>query len=353
MEFIMPYALCNKIKNMTPYEPINGDYPIRLDANESFIAPNEMLQQKIQDAVAQVSFNRYPDALASELCKAFSLYYRIGAEYVTAGNGSDELISVIIGSLLQKGDTLITLSPDFSMYRFYGEMAEMNMVTLQKGESLEVNVDDILKAAKDHNAKAIIFSTPCNPTSLVTDKNKVLQLIKSTDMLVVVDEAYMDFSNQSILQEAASFDNVIVLKTCSKAFSSAIRLGFAVANKRITNALRAAKSPYNVNSVTQAIGAVILNEADYNRDCIKQVLQNRTELHYALTELASKKADIIKVYKSETNFIFVELQNAKTTHTALLNKGIVVRCFDHHLRITVGSKDENKILIAALDELLK
>ncbi|SDN44499.1 pyridoxal phosphate-dependent aminotransferase [Acetanaerobacterium elongatum] len=349
----MPYELCEKIKNMTPYEPINGDYSIRLDANESFIAPNKMLQQKIQDAVAQVSFNRYPDALAVELCKAFSLYYRVGVEYITAGNGSDELISVIIGSLLQKGDTLITLSPDFSMYRFYGEMAEMNMVTLKKGESLEVNVDDILKAAKDHSAKAIIFSTPCNPTSLVTDKNEVLRLINSTDMLVVVDEAYMDFSNQSILQEAVSFDNVIVLKTCSKAFSAAIRLGFAVANKRITNALRAAKSPYNVNSVTQAIGAAILNEADYNRDCIKQVLQNRAELYQDLTDLALKKADIIKVYKSETNFIFVELQDAKATHAALMNKGIVVRCFNRHLRITVGSKDENKALVAALDELLK
>lgn len=349
----MPYELCDKIKNMTPYEPICGDYPVRLDANESFIAPDEELRQKIMDAVSGVSFNRYPDALANDLCKAFSLYYGVDSGCVTAGNGSDELISVIIGSMLQKGDTLITLSPDFSMYRFYGEMAEMNMVTLQKDEDLQVNVEDILIAAKEHNAKMVIFSTPCNPTSLVTDRNEVLRLIRSTDMLVVVDEAYMDFSNQSILREAASFENVIVLKTCSKAFSAAIRLGFAVSNKRITNALRAAKSPYNVNSVSQAIGAVILNEADYNHDCISQVLQNRAELYQALTKLASKKSQIIKVYQSDTNFIFAEFQDATAVHTALMNKGIMVRCFSRHLRITVGSKDENNALVTALAELLK
>ncbi len=348
----MPYEICDKLKNMKPYEPISGEYPIRMDANESFITPDEHLKQRIAEAVAQISFNRYPDALATDVCKAFTLYYGVSADCVTAGNGSDELISVIIGSMLQKGDTLLTVAPDFSMYRFYGDMSEANVVTVQKDENLQMDVDVILKAARESNAKALIFSTPCNPTSLVLEKSEVLRLIRSTNMLVIVDEAYMDFSNQSILREVESFDNVIVLKTCSKAFSAAIRLGFAVSNRRITGALRAAKSPYNVNSVTQAIGAVILSEAAYNRACIQRVLQSREQLYSGLLALAATKTDIIRVFKPETNFVFIELRNANACFEALLQKGIVVRHFSKHLRITAGTQDENKALLSALETII-
>ncbi len=348
----MPYEICDKLKNMKPYEPISGEYPIRMDANESFITPDEHLKQRIAEAVTQISFNRYPDALATDVCKAFALYYGVSADCVTVGNGSDELISVIIGSMLQKGDTLLTVAPDFSMYRFYGEMSEVQVVTVQKDENLQMNVDEILKVAQESNAKALIFSTPCNPTSLVLKKSEVLRLIRNTNMLVVVDEAYMDFCNQSILNEVESFDNVIVLKTCSKAFSAAIRLGFAVSNHRITGALRAAKSPYNVNSVTQAIGTVILSEDTYNRSCVQQVLQSREQLYSGLSALAARKTDIIRVFKPETNFVFMELQDANACFEALLQKGIVVRRFSKHLRITAGTQDENKALLTALETVL-
>ncbi|MFA9381890.1 MAG: histidinol-phosphate transaminase, partial [Acetanaerobacterium sp.] len=272
----MAYDICDKLKNLTPYEPISGSYPIRLDANESFMPPDEGLRLRIIETVAGISFNRYPDALAADVCSAFAHRFGVGAEHVTAGNGSDELIALIIGSMLQKGDTLLTLAPDFSMYRFYGELQELRVVTMQKGNDLAVSAEEILAAAKKADAAAIIFSNPCNPTSLVMSVQEVLSLASQTDALVIVDEAYMDFSDQPVVCKAPQLDNVIVLKTCSKAIgAAAIRLGFAISNARITSALRAAKSPYNTDSLSQAIGTILLNEDGYLEKCVKALIRSR------------------------------------------------------------------------------
>ncbi len=350
----MGYELCDKIKHMTPYEPISGSYPIRLDANESFLQPDEMLQLKIIEAVAGVSMNRYPDALAADVCAAFAKRFQVQPENVVAGNGSDELISVIIAGMLQKGEPLLTLAPDFSMYRFYGELQELNLVTLQKGKDLTVTAKEIIKAAKQAGAKAIIFSNPCNPTSLMMDAKDVLELAEQTDALVIVDEAYMDFSDQSILCKAPELDNVIVLKTCSKAMgAAALRLGFAVTNTKIANALRAAKSPYNTDALSQAIGTVLLGEDEYLDYCVSAIKCSRDILYEGLTRLAEfKKNSIIKVYKPQTNFILIELVDAKACFSELLKLGIVVRLMGDCLRITAGTDVENASLLSALAKLL-
>ncbi len=350
----MAYEICDKIKNMTPYEPISGNYPIRLDANESFLQPDEGLQMKLLEAVAGVPMNRYPEALAADVCAAFAKRYRAQPECVVAGNGSDELISVIIGCMLQKGEPLLTLAPDFSMYRFYGELQELNLVTLQKREDLTISAKEIIKAAKEARAKAIIFSNPCNPTSLVMDANDVLEIARQTDALVIVDEAYMDFCDQSILCKVSELDNVIVLKTCSKAMgAAALRLGFAVTNSKIANALRAAKSPYNTDAFSQAMGTVLLGEDEYLDNCILSIKRSRDVLYDGLTRLAEfKKNKIIKVFKPQTNFVLIEMDNAKACFDALLAIGIVVRHMGNFLRITAGTDVENASVLSALAKLL-
>lgn len=350
----MPYELCEKIKTMTPYEPITGSYPVRLDANESFLQPDEHLRLKIMEAALGVELNRYPDALAKKVCDAFAHRFGVSANCVTAGNGSDELISVIIGSLLQKGETLLTLAPDFTMYRFYGQLQETRVVTLQKANDLTVRTEDIVRAANDSGARAIIFSNPCNPTSLVMSAEEVLALARATDALVVVDEAYMDFSDQSILCKAPELDNVIVLKTCSKAMgAAALRLGFAVANERLTNALRAAKSPYNADGISQAVGTVLLSEEGYMEAAVARIRASRDVLYEGLCRLAEFKCDaIITVYVTQTNFVLLRIKDAKACYDRLLEKGIVVRQLGDFLRITAGTEDENAAVVSALAAIL-
>lgn len=172
-------------------------------------------------------------------------------------------------------------------------------------------------------------------------------------MLVIIDEAYMDFGDMSVMDAVNEFDNLIVLRTCSKAVGiAAVRLGFAVSNRRIAKALTAAKSPYNVNSITQQIGATVLQNKQYLKDCIAQIIESRNELYKEICAIAENSSKIIKVYKPETNFVFVKLDGAEQVHKALLEKGIAVRCFKDYLRISAGSKSENSALIKALKEIL-
>jgi histidinol-phosphate aminotransferase len=349
----MGYQLNDKIKNLKPYDPISGYYPIRLDANESFLDISNLMVSKILEASAFTAYNRYPDSRAADLCSSFAAYYRVKEEQVTAGNGSDELISVIYNSFLMKGDTMMTVSPDFSMYRFYASIVEAKCVEYQKNSDLTIDVDDLIAAAKKANAKMILFSNPCNPTSLGLKKTEVRRLITSVNALVVVDEAYMDFWDESLLEEVGDYDNLIILRTCSKAFAMAgIRLGFAVANPTLTNALKAVKSPYNVNSLTQKIGCIILNEREFIHTSIDKIIASRDALYYEMKRIENSHSDEMYVYPSATNFLFIKMKDSKKMYESLLSVGIAVRFMGDCLRITAGSTQENAELVKSFENAI-
>ncbi len=342
----MTYRLNDKIRDLKPYDPITGNYRIRLDANESFIPVPDTVMSKILEAVSLTEYNRYPDSKASELCSQFAAYYHINARNVTAGNGSDELISVICNAFLMKDDVMLTVSPDFSMYKFYSSICETKCIEYQKKPDLTIDVDELILTANEHNVKMILFSNPCNPTSLGLKKADVRRLIDSVKALVVVDEAYMDFWNESLLTEAEDYDNLIILRTCSKAFGMAgIRLGFAVANEALTNALKAVKSPYNVNALTQKIGSILLNEHELTQSSIAKIIASKNQLYSEMERIESSHKGQMHVYPSVVNFILVQLEEAKEMYQSLLNAGIAVRFMGDFLRITAGTREENAELI--------
>lgn len=346
----MAYQLNDKIKNLRPYDPITGNYPIRLDANESFQQIPKQIVSKILEVTAFMSYNRYPDSLAVELCRSFSAHYGVRQEMVTAGNGSDELISVICNTFLMKGEAMMTLIPDFSMYRFYSSIVEAKCIEYQKSSDLSIDVDSLVAYVNKNNVKMLIFSNPCNPTSLGLKKADVRRLITSVNALVVLDEAYMDFWTESLLDEVDSYDNLIILRTCSKAFGMAgIRLGFAVANLTLTNAIKAVKSPYNVNSLTQIIGSIILNENELIHTATAKIIASREMLYTEMKRIESNSNDKIRVYPSVTNFVFIKLAEAKKMYESLLNVGIAVRLMGDYLRITAGSEKENAELVKAFE----
>lgn len=350
----MSYKLNDRIKNLTPYEPIMGDYQIRLDANESFIEMPREITHKVMLESLDIELNRYPDPYATELIRKFGCFYGVCPDYVTAGNGSDELISLLVSTFFLAHEELITLSNDFSMYRIYGDEFGIKTSVFPKNTDLTINVESLIHYANSSKAKGIIFSNPCNPTSICLKKEDVLQLVQSVDCLVIVDEAYMDFGDESVLKYAKDYDNLIVLKTCSKALGlAAIRLGFAVSNEVITTALRAVKSPYNVNTMTQSLGSVVLSEQDYLNSCIEKIIRSRDSLYNGILSLYARYDAIQTVYKTSTNFVFIKTRFAKKLFEELLKRSIAVRHMGEYLRITAGTKQENAALLDQLEEIIR
>jgi histidinol-phosphate aminotransferase len=312
------------------------------------------LKDEIMTAVSALPLNRYPDPYAVKTIKAFSKFYNIPEAFVTAGNGSDELISIIVSCFLEKGDNILTLTPDFSMYAFYSKLYEANVTILPKDEIYNTfSVTNIIDYCNSKDVKAVIFSNPCNPTSLGITREEVIRLIKSVFCLVIIDEAYMDFWDQSIMDEIERYDNVIVLKTLSKALGAAgIRLGFAVAGETITGALRAAKSPYNTDLLAQEIGRIVLSHPEIAKEHIKYIKESRTELQAALTKLSHEFTCLDKVYDSVTNFVFVKTSKGLEIYNRLMDRGISIRYMGIYIRITAGTKAENAELLTAIREIL-
>lgn len=347
------YKLNSKISNLTPYSPITGDYKIRLDANEScFNLPQDILEQ-IKTAVENIDYNRYPDPYATELCKAFADFYGISEKNVTAFNGSDELITLLMTTFMMSGETLVTVEPDFSMYRFYTTLAELNCVSSPKNTDLSVDIDTVIKTVKENNARGVIFSNPCNPTSKGIGRDDIIKLITSVDALVILDEAYMDFWNASILELVNKYDNLIIMRTASKAIgAAAIRLGFAVTNEVNSNALKAVKSPYNVNTVSQKIGTIIYKNKEFLQNRRNTIVSLRENLYNDLKEIECKYPDKIAIVEGCSNFVFIKTDLGKEIFDFFLSKGVAIRLMNDYIRITAGTAEENQTVVALLEEFL-
>ncbi len=345
------YKLNDKIKGLTPYNPLSERYKIRLDANESCFNLSEDIMKEIHSAIDKIDYNRYPDPNCTNLAKAFAKYYNINSDYVTVGNGSDELISVILTSFMMKGQSIVTIEPDFSMYRFYASLSELNYIVVNKDEELRIDINNVIKTIKDNCASAVIFSNPCNPTSKGLNKDDIVKLITSVDALVILDEAYMDFWDCSFLNDVGKYDNLIILRTASKACGAAsLRLGFAISNPEISYAIKAVKSPYNVNTISQKIGEIIYNNHSFLENNKKTIVSLRLSLYNDIKDIEKKYNNDFYVLESDANFIFIKTKYAKRIYDYMIIKSLAIRLMGNFIRVTAGTDEENKIFITYLNE---
>lgn len=343
------YELNDKIKNLEPYEPISGTYQIRLDANECPVNLPDEVRREFAARLEEIAFNRYPDPLAERLVRSFADYYHIKPELVTAGNGSDELIFLIESAFMQKGDKMLVVSPDFSMYNFYSSICEVQSASFLKGDSLEIDVDALIETVNRDNIDLVIFSNPCNPTGKGITRAEAEKLVSSVEALVILDEAYMDFWTESLLDKIEDYSNLIIFRTASKLVgSAALRLGFAVANPTIAKAIKAVKSPYNVNSVSQAFGEIIYRQKETLKNRQKMIVNNKEMLYNGLVRLCGAKKGFI-VYSSVANFVFMKTDCSHKIWEYLKRQSIVVRLMGDYLRITAGTAEEVSAVLRALE----
>ena len=344
------YQLNDKINNLLPYEPISGTYDIRLDANECPVNLPDDIRAQLKERLDEIAFNRYPDPLAERLINSFAEYYGVDPEFVTAGNGSDELIFLIESAFLQKGDKMLVVAPDFSMYNFYSSICEVKCESFLKADDLEIDVDALINTVNSEGIDLVIFSNPCNPTGKGITRAEAEKLVSRVNALVILDEAYMDFWTESLLDKIGEYSNLIIFRTASKLVgAAALRLGFAVANSVISRAIKAVKSPYNVNSISQAFGEIIYSNKEYLKNRQKTIVNCKEMLYNGLVEIAGGQSDIT-VYSSVANFVFMKTSRSREIWEYLKSKSIVVRLMGEYLRITAGTDEEVSAVLSALGE---
>ena len=346
MEFDLKNLIRENISKMKPYSSARDEY-VQSTSDMVFLDANE---NPFQNGV-----NRYPDPKQQNVKELLSDLKGISANQILLGNGSDEVLDLIFRAFCEpKEDNVILLPPTYGMY---GVLANLNNIQIKEvllSESFELRVDEILKTI-DENSKIIFLCSPNNPTGNVFSADKIQQIIKKFKGLVVIDEAYIDFSSQeSWLKKLNKYPNLIITQTLSKAFGMAgIRLGICYASKEIIEVLNRIKPPYNVNELTQQRAKERLLKIDMVQQEIAAILSERTKLVTGLKEIRF----ISKIYQSDANFILIKVDDATKRYNQLIKKGIVIRnrttlpLCKNTLRLTVGTIEENMKLINTLKQI--
>ena len=344
-----------RVKRMSEYVPDTSSPRVKLDANECPYPLPEDAKAAMLAALTPESLNRYPDPDMKDMLSAYGKYISVSPEQLVAGDGSDELINLIINTFLCEGGKIVLCLPDFSMYKFYSELAGVDTVVYAKQDGMRIDFEELYGLVKREKANLVMFSNPCNPTSVLESREAILDFIGKTDALVVVDEAYMEFARQerSVLDKINEYDNLIVLKTLSKVGLAGLRCGFAASSPHLIAALKKTKSPYNMNTVTQAAVSAILGSFDGVRENIKRIKQGARRLYDGVIALADRGGFALEM--SDTNFIYIRFSDkgkAVTLQKELHVRGISVRCMNGCLRVTAGTEEENEEFIKAFSELI-
>lgn len=331
----------DNIYRLTPYSSarseFKGDASVFVDANEN---PYDTL------------YNRYPDPLQTELKQKLSALKGVPAGNIFLGVGSDEAIDLLYRIFCEpRRDNVVAIDPTYGMYGVCADINEVEYRTVRLDDKFDIDIDALF-ASVDDATKIIWLCSPNNPTGNSLSVGRVKEVISRFGGIVVLDEAYIDFSaTPSMLGELHNWPNLVILQTFSKAWGSAgVRLGMAFADKAIIDIFNKVKYPYNINVLTQRYAVKLLDKAPSVKRRVEGIIRNRG----VLEKLLSKCSCIKKIYPSDANFLLVSTTGAKEIYDYLVDTGIIVRnrhgitLCDECLRITVGTRDEIRLVAAAL-----
>lgn len=343
--FQLDKLLRDNIRKLVPYssarDEFKGDAQVFLDANENSLG-----------SPLTRWYNRYPDPLQWKVKEALSRVKGIAPQHIFLGNGSDECIDILYRAFCEPGkDNVIINPPTYGMYEV---SAHINDVEVRRATLLDDFQLDLvhLENLVDEHTKIIWICSPNNPTANSMNRQDVEVVLNNFPGLVVVDEAYINFSrHRSFIRELPDYPNLVVMQTMSKAWGLAgLRLGMAFASEAIIDIYNKVKPPYNINQATQELALKALEDTDQVNDMIRALVTMREQMSIGLAALPVVK----KIYPSDANFLLVRVTDAKAVYQYLLNKGIVVRdrskveLCEGCLRITVGTESENRQLLEAL-----
>jgi histidinol-phosphate aminotransferase len=332
-------------------QPAAGVKVIKLNTNENPYPPSPKAIEALR-SIDPDSLRRYPHPFAGPLRQQAAQVLDVPAEWIVAGNGSDDLLAMIVLACADHGRKVVYPMPTYVLYRTLGDMQDAQCVEIPFDEDYNLPVEQLIA----QQGAVTFIASPNSPSGTLAQPEQLEELARRLQGVLVVDEAYTDFADGNAMELVKRHKNVIVLRTFSKGYSLAgLRLGFGVMQPSLSEGIGKVRDSYPVDALACAIGAAAIQDQAYKNECAQKVKTSRAQLAQSLQKLN------FKVWPSQANFLLAQVPakfNGKSVYEALKARAILVRYFneprlDDKLRITVGTEEQNDALVAALNEILK
>ncbi|MBE6470268.1 MAG: histidinol-phosphate transaminase [Coriobacteriaceae bacterium] len=344
-----------RLADIVPYDPKYLPAEHMISANESpYNVPDE-IRYEVRKRLKRLDYNRYPDPLANELRDIIADANGLERENVLVGNGGDELLFNTALAFGGPGRTFLNCPPTFSVYEANAELTGTAVVNIPRLPNYRIDEMAVLTRVAKGDIDFIILTSPNNPTGQLVSDTFIRHLLESTDALVMVDEAYGEFSRATCRPLLQGHKNLVILRTFSKAFSCAgVRLGYLLGDAEVISEYLKVRQPYSVDAVSQLIGCTVYENRQLFAPAITSIIMQREHL---MEELEATEG--VHVYPSDANFILLQMERADEAWEKLYEQGVLVRDFSHTpmledcLRVSVGTEKDNKALVKGLRKIMR
>jgi histidinol-phosphate aminotransferase len=342
-----------EIRELSAYSVPHIEAPVKLDGNESpFSLPPEV-GKKVIEKLRSVDVNRYPDPEALGLRELISRINDFPLGGILLGNGSDELIGMLIAACSGGTGRVLCPAPTFSMYRITGAALGREVIEAGLDRNFDLDMEAMSALIDEKDPDLIFLASPNNPTGNAYSSDRIRELIELSKGVVVVDEAYSDFSGQTFLPLIKKHENLVILRTLSKVGFAGLRLGILYGREELVHEINKVRYPYNINSLTQAAAGVVLGNHEFVTENIQLIVRERDRVYKTLSVMKG-----IEAFRSDANFILFRVGDADSVFKALVERGVLIRNFnkpgrlENCMRVTIGTPYENDSFLDALGSAL-
>lgn len=343
------------IKNLKPYKTSEVEYNVKLDANENpYEIPknlDEEVYEQLKKEIFDTIWNYYPDASYDKLREEIAKQNNLEKENIILGNGSDEIILNLMLTYVNKEKSILVHPPTFSMYKILAQVVNGNAVEVHLDEQFQLNTEKMIEELKREDISLTFITYPNNPTGNLFKEEEIEKIIMASKGIVIIDEAYYEFAKKTFMDKVKKYKNVIVLRTFSKAYGIAgLRVGYMAADISIVEEVNKVRLPYNLNKISELIALKVYKNKEKFEKIVEDILLERDRMYKEL-----KKIDILQVFHSDTNSIFLKTDMADEIFEQLLENGILIRKFGNelknYLRISIAKKEENDRIIEIIKSI--